>query len=68
MSEVDRTLKEEWGGLCYSCGHIVFPGADAKKMDGITVSTGVCPRCEQTKTIVPIRDWRVANGEPVMWD
>ena len=60
---------KEWQTLCEPCGRYMFPHADKKKMDGITLIKGKCPRCTHEAYLVPIRDWMYASDLPgLMWD
>ena len=65
----DILEKEGYGVLCEPCGNYFFPVIDERRMRGITVQMGKCPRCKNTATLIPIRDFEYASGYPgVMWD
>jgi hypothetical protein len=76
--QIDRWIKEsyqsgiktgmirpkEWQTLCEACGRYMFPQADKKKLTGITVIHGKCPRCNNHAFLIPVRDFMYASGLP----
>ena len=82
MTQIDRWLKEsylsglrtanikpkEWETVCEPCGKVLFPYHDKKRLAGITVIHGQCPRCNNKAFLIPIRDWMYAAGVGGLWD
>jgi hypothetical protein len=67
--KVAGTNPKQWECLCEACGRHLFPDRDDGRLSGITVIKGKCPRCHNTATLIPVRDWMYAAGVPgVMWD
>ena len=54
--------------MCSLCGYKFFPNADFKKMRGITVTSGRCPECGMSGTLIPISDFEYASGDDSKWD
>ena len=58
----------DYEDVCYDCGVQIYEKRRDESLSGVTLHEGICPVCQEEKTIIPADDWSRRAGQFRMED